>query len=68
MDHLGLVQPVDGHGQRIGAAVAHAVNGGLDAGLGQPFGEAHRHALHPAVAVVDERTIAVPTPGMQRML
>ena len=37
VDHLGLVQPGDGSGQRVVVAVALAARRRLHAGLGQPF-------------------------------
>ena len=38
VDHLGLVEAVDGLGQRVVVAVADTADGRLDAGFGQALG------------------------------
>ena len=45
MDELGFEQPVDRLGQDIVVAVADTADGGLNAGLGQPFGVAKADVL-----------------------
>jgi hypothetical protein len=45
MDHLGLVEAVDGLGECVVVAVSDAADGGLDAGLGQAFGILDRDVL-----------------------
>ncbi len=54
MDQLGLVEAVDGLGERVVIAVADAADRRLDAGLGQAFGVFDRDILAAAVAVVDQ--------------
>ena len=38
MDHLGLVEAVDGFGESVVVTVADAADRGLDTGLGQALG------------------------------
>src|SRR3954468_14808544 len=45
VDHLGLVEAVDGLREGVVKAVADAADRGLNAGLGQPFGVADRDVL-----------------------
>ena len=45
VDDLGLVQPVDGLGQRVVVGVAPAADRGSDAGFGKAFGIAKRQPL-----------------------
>ena len=54
MDHLGLVEAVDGLGQGIVVAVADAADGWLDAGLGQALGVFDRDVLAAAIAMMDK--------------
>lgn len=65
MDHFGLVQPVDGLGQRVVVGIADAAEGGFDAGIAQPLGVADRHVLHAAIRVVNQ--LAIPSPRVQRL-
>jgi hypothetical protein len=52
MDHFGLVETVDGLGQRIIVAVADAANGRLDTGFGQALGVFDREVLAAADALL----------------
>jgi hypothetical protein len=45
MDDLGLVEPVDGLGERVVIAVADAADRGLDARFRQPLGVANGDVL-----------------------
>lgn len=53
VNHLGLVQPVEGLSQRIVVSVTYAANRCIEACLCQPFGIADREILAVSVAVVD---------------
>nr|UCK92300.1 hypothetical protein [Raoultella planticola] len=68
MDHLGLVEAVDGLGQCVVERVAHAAHRGLQARLGQPLGVSDRHVLDASVAVVDQAIRADRLPRVQRLL
>jgi hypothetical protein len=68
MDQFGLVQAVDGLGQRVVVAVALAAHRGLDAGLGQPFAVADADVLRPAVRVVDQAAVTLGLAGVQGLL
>lgn len=50
MDDLGLVETVDGLGQCIFVAVAHAAHRRLDTGVGQALGVC---ALQPILPAID---------------
>jgi hypothetical protein len=52
MDHLGLVEAVDGFGERVVIGVADAADGGLDARLAQPLGVFDGQVLRPADALL----------------
>jgi hypothetical protein len=52
MDDLGLVETVDGLGQSIVVAVAHAAYGRLDAGFGQALGVFDRDILAASDALL----------------
>jgi hypothetical protein len=67
MDDLGLVKTVDGLGERIVVAVAHAPHRGFDAGFCQTLGVADRDVLHAAVAVVHQAA-ALGRPAMAESL
>src|SRR5688572_788632 len=54
VDQLGLVQSVDGLGERVVVAVTAAAYGWFDARFCEPFAVANRHVLRPAIAVVDQ--------------
>jgi len=54
VDDLGLVQPIDGLGQRVVVAVAGGAYLGLDAGFGQAFAVADADVLAAPVAVVGQ--------------
>ena len=45
VDHLGLVEPDDGLGQRVVVGIAYAADRSLDAGLGEPLGVANGQIL-----------------------
>ena len=49
MNQLGLVEPVDGFGQRVVIAVATAADRRLYAGLDQSFGVTNGQVLLPSV-------------------
>ena len=68
MDHLGLVEAVDGLGERVVVAVADAADRRLDAGLGQALGVLDRDVLAAAIAVVDEPAAMDRPPIMQSLL
>lgn len=68
MDQFGLVETVDGLGERVVVAVALATHGGLNAGFGQALGVADRHVLRTAVAVVDQGIFALRRTGVERLL
>ena len=44
-DQLGLVEAVDGLGQRVVIGAADGADRGLDAGFGEPLGEPDRRVL-----------------------
>ncbi len=48
MDQFGLIQPVNGLGQRVVVAVAAAADRRLDPRLGESFGVPTRDVLGPA--------------------
>ena len=52
-DQLGLVQAVDGLGQRVVIGAADGADRGLDPGFGEPLGEPDRRVLRPAIRMVD---------------
>jgi hypothetical protein len=54
MDDLGLVETVDGLGQRIVVVVAHAAHRRLDTGFCQALGVFDRDVLAASVAVMHE--------------
>ena len=54
MDHLGLVEAVDGLGQSVVVAVADAADRGFDPGFGEALGILDRHILRPAVAMMNQ--------------
>jgi len=54
MDDTGLVEPVDGLGERVVIAVADAANRGLDAGFPKPPGLANGDVLAATIAVMDQ--------------
>ncbi len=54
MDQLGLVEAVDGLGERVVIAVANAADGRLDAGFGQALGVFDRDILAAAITMVDQ--------------
>ena len=54
MDDLGLAEPVDGLGERVVMAVAHAANRGLDTNFRQMPGVAKRHQLASTIAMVNQ--------------
>ena len=54
MDHLGLVESVDGLGQGVVVAIADAADRGFDAGVGQALGAFGRDILAASVAVMDQ--------------
>ena len=49
MDHLGLVESVDGLGEGVVIAVADASDRGFEASLGQPLGVADADVLRASV-------------------
>ena len=53
VNHLCLVQPVEGLSQRIVVSVTHAAKRGIAACLCQPLCVADRERLTASVAVVD---------------
>ncbi|MNQ92920.1 hypothetical protein D3C85_1083610 [compost metagenome] len=67
MDHLGLVQAIDGFGQGIVIGVAHAAHRGLDPSLSQALRIADRDVLHATVAVMDQAALADRSAGIQRL-
>lgn len=68
MDHLGLVQTVDGLGQRIVVGVADAAHRRFQAGLDETLGVANRHVLGPPVAVMYRPIRANRLARVQRLL
>ena len=68
VDDLGLVQAVDGLGQRVVVAVASAANRGFDAGFGQAFAVANRDVLRTAVAVMHQLAVTFAPARVQRLL
>ncbi len=54
MDDLSLVEVIDRLGERVVIAVTVAADGGLDAGLTQPFGVAKAYISGTAVAMVHQ--------------
>jgi hypothetical protein len=54
VDDLGLVEAVDGLGQRVVVAVADAADGRLDPGFGRPLGVFYGHLLASPVAVTHQ--------------
>ena len=54
VDQLGLVEAVDGLGQRVVVGIADAADRGLDASLGQTLGVADRDVLNAPIAMVNE--------------
>lgn len=68
MNHLGLVESVDGLGQRVVVGVAHAAHRGLQSGLGQALDVANGDVLHAAVTVMHEPVRADRLAGVQRLL
>ena len=52
MNHLGLVETVDGFGHRIVVGVADAAHRGRDAGLGQTLGIANADVLNAPDALL----------------
>src|SRR5947207_15944874 len=68
MDDLGLVEAVDGLGQRVVVAVADAAHGWLDTGFCQAFSVFDRHVLASPVAVVHQPGAMDRPPFMQSLL
>jgi hypothetical protein len=56
MDHLGLVEAVDGLGQGVVVAVADATDGRLDPGLGQALGVFDREVMRRAKVSMTKAT------------
>lgn len=52
-DQLGLVEAVDGFGQRVVIGAADGTHRGLDARFGQAFGEPDRGVLRSPICMVD---------------
>jgi len=53
-DQLGLVEAVEGLGERVVVAAAGRPDGGVDPGGEQPVGQRQSAVLGAAVAVVDQ--------------
>jgi hypothetical protein len=69
MDHLRLVQPVDGLDQRVVVAVATTAHGRFDTRRGEALAKGDGAVLRPTVAVVvQEDAIALCTSGVKRVL
>jgi len=58
VDDLGLIETVDGLGERVVIAVADTADRRLDAGLGQALGIADRDILHAAVRMMNQPAAA----------
>ncbi len=54
MDYLGLVQSIDGFGERIIVGVPHAAHRGFDTRLGQAFRVANRQILAPRITMMHD--------------
>src|SRR5438270_11375789 len=68
MDDLGLVEAIDGLGQRVVVAVADAAYGWLDTGFCQAFSVFDRHVLASHIAVVHQPGAIDRPPFMQSLL
>jgi len=58
MDYLGLVETVDGLGQRVVVGIADAADGRLDPGFGEALGVADGDVLRPLVAMMNQTGLA----------
>src|SRR5258708_37922340 len=68
MDHFGLVEAVDGLGQRIVVAVADAAHGRLDTGFGQALGVFDREVLAASITMMNKASSMQRPPVMQSLL
>ena len=68
VDHLGLVEAVDGLGQGVVVAVADAAYGRLDTGFGQTLGVFDRDVLAASITVMNKPSTVQRPPVMQRLL
>src|ERR1700730_10234354 len=67
VDHLGLVEAVDGLGQRVVVAVADAAHGRLDTSFGQALGVLDRDVLATSIAVMNKPSTMQRAPVMQSL-
>lgn len=68
MNQFRLIQAVDRFSQRVVVAVSLAVDGRLDACLGQRFAVANADAQGTRVVVMDQRSVIVRPASVQRLL
>jgi hypothetical protein len=68
VDHLGLVEAVDGFGQDVVVAVATAANRRFHAGLGQALRVADGDILRTSVRVMNQRIRVRGPTGLERLL
>src|SRR5260370_41917341 len=68
MEPFGLVEAVDGLGQRIVVAVADAAHGRLDTGFGQALGVFDREVLAASITMMNKASSIQRPPVMQSLL
>jgi hypothetical protein len=68
MDHLGLVETVDGFGESVVIGISDAADRRLDASFSQALGVLYGYVLAAPVAVVHEAAAIDRPPLMQRLL
>ena len=68
VDHLGLVEAVDGLGQGVVVAVADAAYGRLDTGFGQTLGVFDRDVLGASITMMNKPSTVQRPPVMQSLL